>query len=157
MLMMGEIVQYLRSRRTDLERKVGLRTSPDVACCSRHCILRPCSALRESPCLHPPHSQGTACQSCACGVVGAHARPNHAMWETQVSGAQGAHMEVLLVDNLVARLREIIVCDWHTRRPVSGMCAAKFGYQLLPPFVQNYCGQDSKAYVLALLGCNTHL
>ena len=117
---------------------------------------KPCSALRESPCLHPPHSQGTACQSCACGVVGARARPNHAMWETQVSGAQGAHMEVLLVDNLVARLREIIVCDWHTRRPVSGRCA-KFGYQLLPPFVQNYCGQDSKAYVLALLGCNTHL
>ena len=30
-------------------------------------------------------------------------------------------------------------------------------YVLAPHFVQNYCGQDAKAYVLALLGCNMHL
>ena len=63
-------------------------------------------------------------------------------------------MEVLLVDNLVARLREIIVCDWHTRRPVTGRCA-KFGYQLLPPFVQNYCtdkkGEKNVAKLFAIL------
>ena len=30
-------------------------------------------------------------------------------------------------------------------------------YVLAPHFVHNYCGQDAKAYVLALLGCNMHL
>ena len=30
-------------------------------------------------------------------------------------------------------------------------------YVLAPHFVQNYYGQDAKAYVLPLLGCNVHL